>query len=740
MSLFICSTTLANVGDSIVYDNILYTITKHDDLAKVYEVEIAQLPMQEYVSTPAIVPYMGNEYKVTSYNPSMLPYCEECFDTNIPDTTLHVTKIDLSKSIYIIGDKSEYLFSGGMQIDTLILPPNLICPPYIMPFYFDDNTILAENYQRKPCVSTYIVTNPNSDIHEQGFHMMKDVEKIDISILKIDSLNLARQTRRGLFIECYSLKKVKLPHQLKHLGKILPYTSGPFELCYNLRDIQFPETLESIGNLVFGNTKLESLYIPKNVKYLHPTFSHYNKYLKRIDVDSLNQWYESKDGVLYTKGGDSIHTIPYALEKDTLIFPKTVYSINEYAFGLRGYTHSFPGYNRLDTEYDTLNLIRNFIVNQQLRHLGNYAFFYSPVEIIENFENTNVVSIPKECFSGSRLKWIKFPIELTYIGKKAFAGCKKLESIDFTHGYVSTIDTAAFMGCVSLKQLDLSKQTRLKKISRALCDNSKSLKVVKLPRSIEKIETNAFKNCISLDIIEVPILEPLPITEDVFEGVDKAKCKLIVPQKSIDKYRNAPVWKEFFNVETDTNMLCLELKCDTTMGFVEGTGVYSSGEEVIISAIPYEGYDFIGWSDNSNYKRNYRIVTVNSNMEITAFFAPKEEKVKLELNCDSTMGFVVGSGTYNKGEKVEIKATPYEGYLFNGWSDNADITTNEREIIVNSDMEITAYFTEDETKTDVETITAPTTAIQKILRDGQVFIIRDGKTYNIMGIEVENIE
>ena len=105
------------------------------------------------------------------------------------------------------------------------------------------------------------------------------------------------------------------------------------------------------------------------------------------------------------------------------------------------------------------------------------------------------------------------------------------------------------------------------------------------------------------------------------------------------------------------------------------------------------------------------------------------------------MGFVVGSGTYNKGEKVEIKATPYEGSLFNGWSDNADITTNEREIIVNSDMEITAYFTEDKTKTDVETITAPTTtAIQKILRDGQVFIIRDGKTYNMMGIEVENIE
>ena len=46
-----------------------------------------------------------------------------------------------------------------------------------------------------------------------------------------------------------------------------------------------------------------------------------------------------------------------------------------------------------------------------------------------------------------------------------------------------------------------------------------------------------------------------------------------------------------------------------------------------------------------------------------------------------------------------------------------------------------------ETKTDVETITAPTTTtLQKIIHDGQVFIIRDGKTYNMMGIEVENLD
>ncbi len=42
-------------------------------------------------------------------------------------------------------------------------------------------------------------------------------------------------------------------------------------------------------------------------------------------------------------------------------------------------------------------------------------------------------------------------------------------------------------------------------------------------------------------------------------------------------------------------------------------------------------------------------------------------------------------------------------------------------------------------ETDIEVITTPTPTIQKIIRDGQLYIIRDGKTYNVMGVEVENM-
>ena len=59
----------------------------------------------------------------------------------------------------------------------------------------------------------------------------------------------------------------------------------------------------------------------------------------------------------------------------------------------------------------------------------------------------------------------------------------------------------------------------------------------------------------------------------------------------------------------------------------------------------------------------------------------------------------------------------------------------------NNELDEIEYCYISETKTDVETITAPaTTTLQKIIHNGQVFIIRDGKTYNMMGIEVENLD
>ena len=613
LSLLISFTAQATVGDSIVYENVLYTITSQDEASEAYEVEITQLPMQEYIATPAIVPYGGKEYKVTSFSLTMLPYCAECEETNIPDTTLHVTKIDLSASIYIYGKEKEYLVSGGVQIDTLILPPNLICPPYILPVY-DMDSKWHVDYKRKPCISTLILTNPKSNVHTFGFAYFINIEHVDMSVVKVDSLTkLQESIHYGIFEEAFSLKSVKLPEQIKYIGY------ATFLNCYNLVDLKLPDSLEYIGDIALGGTKLDSIYIPRKVNYISPNFASGSYFLRKIEVDSLNQRFESINGVLYTKGGDSIHSIPFSLPKDTLFFPESVHSVNEYAFGLNKGVSGTGSTSRVYLTYDTLDVINHLYVNDKLWNLGKYAFYYSPLKSIKNFENTHVVFIPEECFAGSLLDTIKFPIELMSIGSRAFAECRNLKYVEFTREFTSIIEHGAFMHCISLKELNLSRQTRLKKISKNLCMYDSALQVVKLPRSIEVIESNAFKGCVSLDTIEVPILEPISITEDVFEGVDKSRCTLVVPAITLEKYRNAPVWRDFFNVEAG-NMYSLDLRCDTTMGVVSGAGVYDLGEQVSINATPHDGYYFVGWSDVPNNTQKWRLITVESDTTITAHF------------------------------------------------------------------------------------------------------------------------
>ena len=83
--------------------------------------------------------------------------------------------------------------------------------------------------------------------------------------------------------------------------------------------------------------------------------------------------------------------------------------------------------------------------------------------------------------------------------------------------------------------------------------------------------------------------------------------------------------------------------------------------------------------------------------------------------------------------QVSIEATPASGYKFVKWSD--DDTTNPRVLDVTADVNLSAVF-------DVASAIANTgaddyaTAV-KVLRNGQLLIIRDGKTYTPLGAEIK---
>ena len=102
---------------------------------------------------------------------------------------------------------------------------------------------------------------------------------------------------------------------------------------------------------------------------------------------------------------------------------------------------------------------------------------------------------------------------------------------------------------------------------------------------VENIETGAFRDCSALDTIYNKAVIPQTIESSVFYGVDKSKCRLIVPPGSLELYKAADVWKEFLTEEklciADYGM-CGEyvgwtVNCDSTELWIEGSGVMSDG-------------------------------------------------------------------------------------------------------------------------------------------------------------------
>lgn len=123
-------------------------------------------------------------------------------------------------------------------------------------------------------------------------------------------------------------------------------------------------------------------------------------------------------------------------------------------------------------------------------------------------------------------------------------------------------------------------------------------------------------------------------------------------------------------------------------GSVTGTGVFNPGATTTLTANANYGYTFQRWQDNIT--QNPRTVTVNSNMQFTAYFTQITYTIATNVS-PAGAGIVTGGGSnFHLGDQVTLTATANEGYIFDHWSDN--VTQNPRQIIVTGNATYTACF------------------------------------------------
>ena len=68
---------------------------------------------------------------------------------------------------------------------------------------------------------------------------------------------------------------------------------------------------------------------------------------------------------------------------------------------------------------------------------------------------------------------------------------------------------------------------------------------VTIPKSVEEIGTCAFSGCTAISSLTSAATVPPTCGSNVFNGIDKQICKLLVPKESIEAYKVADQWMEF---------------------------------------------------------------------------------------------------------------------------------------------------------------------------------------------------
>lgn len=310
---------------------------------------------------------------------------------------------------------------------------------------------------------------------------------------------------------------------------------------FSFKNITIPFTLQLNDELIyisqnaFSQSNVEVINIGSNVCDIPSNALYSTEFLKELNVSKNNQFYESFDGCLYSKGKKDL--IKYPQQKNTYIFnlPEDVQTIMPYAF-------------------ENSKLEKIFCKNN-LETISEGAFINCKYLTYIDL-GSNIKAILKSAFNGcEKLEIINLGEKLEEIGSFAFARCKNIKNINFPSS-LDTIGEKAFYFCISLERVELENISELGDYAFANCTklkrffiNSKNTifgKLVLSNTSLEELvipfvninfltEISEENNLAFLQILEITSITRLV---DKFFEHSPNLIKLILPENLdiIDQY------------------------------------------------------------------------------------------------------------------------------------------------------------------------------------------------------------
>ena len=720
--------TIATIPETVTYYGTTYSVTSIGDRAFEYCSSLTSVTIGNSVTSIGDDAFYGCSSltsitipnSVTSIGDDAFDRCSSLTSITIPESVTSIgdrafnrcsslTSITIPNSVTSIGD---YAFQSCSSLTSITIP---------------NSVTSIGDYAFYDCSSLTSITIPNSvtSIGEYTFYNCSSLASVTIP-------NSVTSIGNYAFADCSSLTSVALPNSVMEIG------NGAFYDCSSLTSVTLPNSVMEIGNGAFRNCSglLTPVYNAHCFAYMPTSYS---------GAYTIPEGIEQIAGVAFDR----------CSSLTSITIPNSVTSIGESAF------------------YDCSSLTSITIPNS-VASIGSSVLAFCDALVAISVDPTNTIYDSRENCNGivetktnslvAGCQTTILPNSLETIKCGAMSYCRNLGSV-YIPKSVTTIETASFCSCASLVSIVVDKDNPMydsRNNCNAIIESSTDNLITGcqktiIPHDVISIHDSAFLGCTSLSSIVIPH-NVKSIGEDAFgfcwglasvtfgnnlttigdgaffysNNIKSIYCYAInppeiynntfspyfyfsnpilyVPCEVLDDYKNNYDWSNYFT----------DIQCISSDEVSTNDVTVTPGSNDVTITWPTE-------DDAETYsiviKKDGKVVcTLTFNSEgqlLNIAFAPSRNG-----NHPAQYAEAVANG---KGFRFTVTG------LEDGTDYTYDITVKDasNKTIKSHSGEFTTQST-----TAVDNITTNNANIQKIMRNGQLIILRDGVEYNAIGQEL----